>query len=96
MPEKTFMNTMHANGSVSLADPPEDKRPQFTGPERDELAIRMLCAWNNISREQAHADWNRHANQWTMDAWDRVADAVRGYDLEAVFGNTPQQHGDKQ
>jgi hypothetical protein len=58
---------------------------KFTGPPSDELAIRMLCAWNNIPREQAHADWSRHANQWTMEAWERVADAVRAYDMEAVF-----------
>lgn len=51
------------------------KRP-FTGPERDEIGIRMLCAWNNIPRSAAPADWSSHANASTREAWARVAEAA--------------------
>lgn len=54
----------------------------MTGPDRDELGLRMLCAWNNIPREAAPAEWSQHANAWTRDAWARVAEAAVAYHLE--------------
>ena len=54
----------------------------MTGPDRDELGLRMLCAWNNVPREKAPAEWSQHANAWTRDAWARVAEAAIAYHLE--------------
>lgn len=43
---------------------------------RGELGIQMLCAWNNIPRDKAPASWSEHHNEWTRDAWARVAEAA--------------------
>jgi hypothetical protein len=56
---------------------------------RSELGIRMLCAWNNIAREDAPAFWSRHANDGTAMAWNRVAKAVRQYDAEQAALTSP-------
>jgi hypothetical protein len=66
----------------------------FTGPERDELGIRMLCAWNNIPREAAPSEWSNHANASTRDAWARVAEAAmifRDWPLVSMKGGFIRQ-----
>lgn len=49
--------------------------------DRDELGLRMLCAFNNVPRDQIPKAWENlpHYNVWTRDAWGRVAEAARAY-----------------
>jgi hypothetical protein len=50
--------------------------------ERDELGIRMLCAWNNVPREASPPEWSSHLNAATREAWARVAVAAIEYSRE--------------
>lgn len=59
----------------------------FTGMARDfprdEMAVRMFAAFVGISVEQLPSPaWKFFPNEWTRDAWTRVADAAREFITE--------------
>lgn len=57
--------------------------------DRDELGIRMLCAWNNIPRNMAPPEWSQISNAFTREAWARVAEAAIEYYKEQTVGMSP-------
>lgn len=44
---------------------------------RDEVALRLLCAFNGVDWQKAPPGWWVHPNESTKDAWRRVADEAR-------------------
>src|SRR5579864_1244685 len=51
---------------------------------RDEVALRLLCAFNGVDWKSAPPGWWVHPNESTKAAWQRVADearAILGSDL---------------
>lgn len=44
---------------------------------RDELALKMLCAFNNCPPRLAPNGWRYFPNPATKAAWQRVAEAAR-------------------
>jgi hypothetical protein len=50
---------------------------------RDELAMRMLCAWAGCAVKHAPNGWRYFPNAQTKAAWNRVADAARDLLLDA-------------
>jgi hypothetical protein len=44
--------------------------------QRDDVAMKMLAAWMNARVDQMPPENNTHLNAFTMDAWQRVADAA--------------------
>lgn len=44
---------------------------------RDDLAMKLLCAFNGIEPGQAPPSWWYYANESMRSAWHRVADVVR-------------------
>jgi hypothetical protein len=44
---------------------------------RDELALEMLCAFNNCPPRLAPNGWRYFPNEATKKAWQRVAEAAR-------------------
>lgn len=43
---------------------------------RSDLAFRLLCAFNGVDPHQAPKAWHYYPNEWTADAWERVAVAA--------------------
>jgi hypothetical protein len=52
-----------------------------TAYPRDEVALRLLCAFVGVDWKSAPPGWWFHPNQSTQEAWKRVADEAR-----AIFG----------
>lgn len=53
---------------------------------RSPFAFRLLCAFNGVEPDKAPRAWRYYPNQWTADAWERVADeAVRHLVAKAVI-----------
>lgn len=52
---------------------------------RNEISLQMLAAWNNIDLADAPPEWTDHLNEWTRDAWVRVAVAA----IKAIRKPTP-------
>lgn len=48
---------------------------------RDEVALRLLCAFVGVDWKAAPPGWWFHPNESTKAAWQRVADEAR-----AIFG----------
>jgi hypothetical protein len=46
---------------------------------RTELAMRMLCAWNNLPIGSAPPEWFAHPSDQNRMAWERVAQAAADY-----------------
>lgn len=44
--------------------------------KRDELALRLLCAFNGIGPDQAPPEWWFYPNENIRDCWQRVADVI--------------------
>ena len=44
---------------------------------RDPLALKLLCAWNNLLPEKAPPGWAYHPNDKSFEAWERVAATAR-------------------
>lgn len=44
---------------------------------RDELALRLLCAFNGVPPESAPPSWWFYPNSTAKEAWGRVADFVK-------------------
>jgi hypothetical protein len=44
---------------------------------RDDIGLRMICAFNGIQPEQAPRGWHYWPNAGTQKAWERVATALR-------------------
>jgi hypothetical protein len=69
--------------------PPLFRAAGFSGAAREfprsELAIYLLCAFNGIERQIAPKTWEFHPNEWSRDAWERVADAA-----EKHFAASPE------
>lgn len=66
----------------------------FSGIEsyRDEVALRLLCAFNGVDPVKAPPGWSAHPNASTRKAWERVAaEAEQIFDGRHV-GVTPQGH----
>lgn len=60
--------------------------------ERDELAFKMICAWNNIEPGQAPATFTVFYNTVCADAWRRVAKAAENHIIEAAIAtNKPAE-----
>ena len=51
---------------------------------RDEIALRLLCAFNGISPEQAPPAWGFYPNPNIRDCWMRVA-----AEAELLWGRKP-------
>ncbi len=51
------------------------------GYPRDEVALRLLCAFVGVDWKTAPPGWWFHPNESTQEAWKRVADEAR-----VVFG----------
>lgn len=70
---------------------------QFEGDGlgRSEIGLRVLCAWDNISLDQALEFWSQHANEATAKAWNRVIKAVREFDAEKAAEATHNPHHPK-
>jgi len=51
----------------------------FDGIEsyRDDVALRLLCAFNGVDHEKAPPAWWAHPNPSTRAAWRRVAEEAR-------------------
>jgi len=47
--------------------------------KRTDLALAMLCAWNNIRPDQAPPEWWNHPDDLNRIAWERVAEAARAH-----------------
>lgn len=45
----------------------------------DELAIKMIAAWNGVRPDQLPEAFKYHPNQWSLDAWTRVAEVAYGH-----------------
>lgn len=43
---------------------------------RDDLAYRMLCAWNGVDPSHAPNGWRFFPNEGTKKAWGRVANLL--------------------
>src|ERR1700731_3987744 len=56
---------------------------------RDEIALRLLCAFNGIDWREAPPGWWFHPNEITKRAWERVVDEAR-----VIF--QPEQISDAQ
>lgn len=58
----------------------------FSGIEsyRDEVALRLLCAFNGIDPAKPPPGWWAHPNSSSRMAWKRVADEARRIFLEAA------------
>lgn len=48
---------------------------------RDELALKMLCAFNGVDPSKAPDGWRYFPNPATAKSWGRVADAARAHIL---------------
>ncbi len=44
---------------------------------RDQVALRLLCAFNGVDWQKAPPGWWFHPNESTRAAWQRVADEAR-------------------
>jgi hypothetical protein len=44
---------------------------------RDPLAVKLLCAWNNVPPDKAPPGWAYHPSDKSFEAWERVATAAR-------------------
>ncbi len=54
---------------------------------RDEVALRLLCAFNGVDPKLAPPGWWFHPGNESIEAWKRVADAAR-----EIFSAQPAVH----
>lgn len=47
--------------------------------QRGELALEMFAAWNGVTVDQMPNGFRCFPNEWTRDAWSRVADAAHAH-----------------
>ncbi len=50
-------------------------------PDRTPLEMIALAAWLNVRVDQIPPENRAHLNPYTMAAWKRVAEAVRGFEM---------------
>ncbi len=62
------------------------------GGPRDEMALRLLCAFTGVPIAAAPADWGEHFNRSTRAAWARVAEVI---DQEVARKMTERSHSDQ-
>lgn len=75
-----------------MTDEPEKKcpfravgfKPAAAEFPRDELALIMLAAFNNVSVDKLSEGMRYFPNESTKTAWTRVADAARAHLTERV------------
>lgn len=51
---------------------------------RDEVALRLLCAFNGVDWQKAPPGWWSHPNNSSKAAWERVATEAK-----LIFGTAP-------
>lgn len=63
---------------MSDVTPEELRAAGFSGHagERNDLALRLLCAFNGIDPAKAPPGWKVHPNESTKAAWERVAAVI--------------------
>jgi hypothetical protein len=47
---------------------------------RSRLGFIALCAWNGADPSTAPRGWRYAPNKWTLDAWERVVEAIGSWE----------------